>query len=225
MLVSDHLLGLSTIVDAELMFMDECGFSTHTIEKFGYAPKGISPAVTVPCSKGANVTLLALISPLGMPISEVFTGGLKSEMLADFFRSPSLKGITWQYPICVCRLKVGPFASCIPGVKIVLDNAPVHRSQLATHAAWEAGLDLQYLPPYSPQLNPIEEVFAMIKYMYKGARPRPKNAEQVKAIVQGIALQLVHFDFMPHYGHMRHFLNASFNMIPFPDWPPGVGFM
>lgn len=50
-----------------------------------------------------------------------------------------------------------------PGVIVVLDNLSSHKSDAVREAIEEAGAELLFLPPYSPDLNPIEQVFSKLK--------------------------------------------------------------
>ena len=73
-----------------------------------------------------------------------------------------------------------------PGDIVVLDNLAVHK-QAAVHTAIErAGAVVRFLPPYSPDFNPIELAFAKLKAFLRAARPR--SFDQVVELV-AIALQ------------------------------------
>ena len=66
-------------------------------------------------------------------------------------------------------------AALQPGDLIVLDNLSSHKS-MAVHQAVEAtGERLLYLPPYSPDLNPIENIFSKLKQLLRGLRPQNWN--------------------------------------------------
>lgn len=76
-----------------------------------------------------------------------------------------------------------------PGDVVVLDNLAVHKDPTARAAIEAAGAHLQSLPPYSPDFNPIEQVFAKLKAFLRAARPRSFDA--VTALI-GLALDLFH---------------------------------
>ena len=59
-----------------------------------------------------------------------------------------------------------------PGDSVVLDNLGSHRSQAIRPAIRDAGARLAFLPPYSPDLNPIEQVFAKVKHWMRMAQAR-----------------------------------------------------
>jgi transposase len=89
-----------------------------------------------------------------------------------------------------------------PGDVVVLDNLAMHK-QLEVQAAIEgAGARLRFLPPYSPDFNPIEQAFAKLKAFMRAARPR--NFDQVVELV-AIALELFSstecLNFVRHCGY------------------------
>lgn len=62
-----------------------------------------------------------------------------------------------------------------PGDIVVLDNLGSHKGKAARHAIERAGAELRFLPPYSPDLNPIEQVFAKLKTLLRRAAPRTRQ--------------------------------------------------
>jgi transposase len=69
-----------------------------------------------------------------------------------------------------------------PGDVVVLDNLAAHKQPEVRAAIEQAGALLRFLPPYSPDFNPIELAFAKLKAFLRAARPR--NFEQVCALVR-----------------------------------------
>ena len=59
-----------------------------------------------------------------------------------------------------------------PGQIVVMDNLPAHKVAAVRHAIHAAGARLWFLPPYSPDFNPIENVFAKLKAILRKAAPR-----------------------------------------------------
>lgn len=74
-----------------------------------------------------------------------------------------------------------------PGDVVVLDNLAVHKQPEVRATILAVGAQLRFLPPYSPDFNPIELVFAKLKAFLRAARPR--NFDQVTALM-AIALEL-----------------------------------
>ena len=79
-----------------------------------------------------------------------------------------------------------------PGDFVVLDNLSSHKSSAAIAAVEAAGAKMVYLPPYSPDLNPIENVFSKLKQLIRGIRPR--NWRQIIQSAKRALLQLTHDD-------------------------------
>lgn len=63
-----------------------------------------------------------------------------------------------------------------PGDIVVMDNLGSHKSQAVRRAIRAAGAKLFFLPAYSPDLNPIEQVFAKLKHLVRNAQPRSIEA-------------------------------------------------
>lgn len=74
-----------------------------------------------------------------------------------------------------------------PGDVVVLDNLAVHKQPEVRAAIEAVGAQLRFLPPYSPDFNPIEQAFAKLKALLRAARPR--TFDQVCALVAA-ALEL-----------------------------------
>jgi transposase len=69
-----------------------------------------------------------------------------------------------------CQWLLAP--SLHPGDLVVMDNLSSHHSAPAVRAIESVGAQVIYLPPYSPDLNPIENIFSKVKQLFRGLRPR-----------------------------------------------------
>lgn len=69
-----------------------------------------------------------------------------------------------------CRWLLVP--ALYPGDLVILDNLSSHRSAAAIQAIEATGARVIYLPPYSPDLNPIENIFSKVKQLFRKIRPR-----------------------------------------------------
>jgi transposase len=69
-----------------------------------------------------------------------------------------------------CRWLLAPSLS--PGDLVIMDNLSSHRSAAAIREIEAAGARAIYLPPYSPDLNPIENIFSKVKQLFRGLKPR-----------------------------------------------------
>jgi transposase len=89
-----------------------------------------------------------------------------------------------------------------PGEVVVLDNLAIHKQAEVQAAIEGAGARLRFLPPYSPDLNPIEQAFAKLKAFLRAARPR--TFDQVVELM-ALALELFSpsecLNFVRHCGY------------------------
>ena len=98
---------------------------------------------------------------------------------------------------------------------VIMDNARFHHSAIVVEAFRVRRAELKFLPPYSPQLNPIEEVFAMIKNRYRDVRPRPTSPEQMKREVMTIVENLANTSFQNFYSHSKQYLTLANRLMQF----------
>jgi transposase len=144
------------------VFLDECGVTTDLLRRYGRSPRGIRLRDHTPCGHWQTHTVIAGLRLDGLSAPAVFDGPIDN---------PSFLAYVEQ--ILVPSLR--------PGDVVVLDNLAVHK-QPEVRAAIEAiGAQLRFLPPYSPDFNPIELAFAKLKAFLRAARPR--SFEQVLTLV------------------------------------------
>jgi transposase len=146
-------------VDPErLVFVDETGLKTDISRLRGWAAGGARLVEATPGGHWRTSTLVQAVALDGTRAAMVLDGPLNSLCFAGFcqhFLAPALQ----------------------PGDLVVLDNLSSHKSSAATAAIEAAGARLIYLPPYSPDLNPIENLFSKIKQLIR--RFRPSNWRQI----------------------------------------------
>lgn len=140
-------------IDAErLVFVDETGLKTDISRLRGWAAGGERLVEAVPGGHWRSSTLVHAVALDGTRAAMVLDGPINSVCFAGFcehFLAPALR----------------------PGDLVVLDNLSSHKSSAAVAAIAGAGARLVYLPPYSPDLNPIENLFSKIKQLIRGLRP------------------------------------------------------
>jgi transposase len=137
------------------VFVDECSTNTSLSPIYGWSRRGQRACFEVPRNWGANVTLLSSMSLSGMGPSMAVEGPTTREIFEAYIErvlSPSLK----------------------PKQIVVMDNLSSHKGSRIRELIEGRGCELLYLPPYSPDLNPIEEAFAKLKTLLRraGARTR-----------------------------------------------------
>ncbi len=160
-------------VDPErLVFLDETGIKTDLTRLRGWAQGGSRLVEAVPGGHWHTNTLVHAVALDGTRAAMVLDGPIDGLTFTGF-----------------CEQFLAPTLS--PGDLVVLDNLSSHKSSAAVTAIQSVGASMVYLPPYSPDLNPIENVFSKIKQLIRGLRPRSWE-EIVRAVKD--ALQAITCD-------------------------------
>jgi transposase len=152
----------------QYIFLDECGVTTDLLRRYGRSRRGDRLHDHTPCSHWQAHTVIAALRLDGLGAPAVFDGPIDS---ASF--------LAYVEQVLVPTLR--------PGDVVVLDNLAVHKQPAVRTAIEGRGAHLRFLPPYSPDFNPIELAFAKLKAFMRAARPR--TFDQVNALV-AIALGL-----------------------------------
>ena len=145
-------------IDAgRLVCVDEMGSNTSLAPLYAWSRRGERALARVPRNWGANVTLLASMSAEGMGPSLAVEGPTTREVFEvylEHFLAPALR----------------------PGQVVVMDNLSAHKGDRVRDLIEERGCEVVYLPPYSPDLNPIEQAFAKLKTLLRRAGARTREA-------------------------------------------------
>ena len=134
------------------VYIDESGFSETDFRRYAYAPKGIGVEDKVPSHRYTTTTLIAA------RLDGCFTVPLLFEGSCD-----AIAFNTWLSKM-LCPLLDDTHV-------VIMDNASFHKGSETAALIQASGADLLFLPPYSPELNPVEKDFANIK------RRRQYNAQ------------------------------------------------
>lgn len=140
--------------------MDESGFDAPLIREYGYCPKGQR---LLGERSGQRFTRTSIIAGLreNNPIAPmVFKGYCNTAVV-----------LAWVKEMLIAELK--------SGMTVIWDNATFHKSPLIQDAFNSAGIDLIFLPPYSPDLNPIEQFWARLKSKMRRLKEEKRHVVQV----------------------------------------------
>jgi len=99
--------------------------------------------------------------------------------------------------------------------RLIMDNAKFYKRADIRHQLESAGQLVRYLPPYSPQLNPIEEFWAVLKSKQSSLRPWPRDRVQLRAGASDLLRLFEHYDMTGFYRHKRRFLALASQCEPF----------
>jgi transposase len=135
------------------VWIDETGSHVGMTRRHSRAPRGQRAFGTAPGSRGKNRTLITSLTLAG------FGPGL---LLDEAITYGAFDGYVIH--------QLAP--TLTPGQIVVADNLKVHHSERARAAIEARGAQLWHLPPYSPDLNPIEEAFSKVKACLRSAEPR-----------------------------------------------------
>jgi transposase len=139
------------------VFVDECSTNTSLSPIYGWARRGHRAYYEAPRNWGANVTLLSSMSLEGMGPSLAVEGPTTREVFETYLEK-----------VLAPVLREGQI--------VVMDNLSSHKGSRVRELIEECGCELLYLPPYSPDLNPIEEAFAKLKALLRKAGARTREA-------------------------------------------------
>lgn len=137
----------------QLVFLDETGVRTDLLRRYGRGLRGARVYDDAPSARWHVSTFIAALRVSGLTAPGVFDGPMDG---------PSFLAYVEQ--ILVPTLH--------PGNIVIADNLGAHKVAGVRHAIEAAGATLRYLPPYSPDLNPIELCFAKLKAIFRTARCR-----------------------------------------------------
>ena len=139
---------ISDFQSYHLVFVDESGCDKRIgFRRTGWSPLGTAPVQVSKFHRDQRYQILPAYAQDGIILSRVFQGSTDASVFEDFIEQLLQHCGKWPGPTSV----------------LVMDNASFHHSYRIEQMCSEAGVKLVYLPPYSPDLNPIEEFFAELK--------------------------------------------------------------
>jgi transposase len=141
----------------KLVFLDETGASTNMTRTRGWSQKGERCVASVPHGHWKTTTFIAGLRVNGLTAPMVLDGSMDGQAFLVYVREF----------LCL-TLK--------PGDIVIADNLPSHKVAGVKEAIEATGATLRYLPPYSPDLNPIENVFSKLKTLLRKAACRTVDA-------------------------------------------------
>ena len=140
-----------------LVFIDETGTKTNMTRRYGRSPVGRRVGEHVPTSRWHSTTLLAAVRADGPQAPLLLEGATDADVFTAWIEQ-----------------SLAPTLS--PGDIVVMDNLSSHKCP-AVRALIEARrATLEYLPAYSPDLNPIEKMWSKVKALLRGAKARTQAA-------------------------------------------------
>jgi transposase len=147
-----YLHNLSEFRSYHLVYVDESGCDKRIgFRRTGWSPLGVPPVQVTRFHRDRSYQILPAYTQDGILLSRVFQGSTDGERFDDFIEQLLHHCGRWPEPRSV----------------LIMDNASFHHSERIEQMCLDVGVKLLYLPPYSPDLNPIEELFAELKAFIK----------------------------------------------------------
>jgi transposase len=153
-----HRLWSFTVDPRNLVFVDETGMHLGFTRLYGRAPKGERLYDTEsPGNGGQNISLIGGMSIDGLIATLSVVGSVNTDVFLFYVQE-----------ILIPQLWVGAI--------VLMDNLPVHHAHVVREALVAGGAKLVFLPPYSPDLSPIELCWSKLKQLLRSAKARTREA-------------------------------------------------
>lgn len=160
----------SVTEETTFVYLDECGIAQNLYREYGWAPKGETVLGKRTGKRERKLNLIAGYSELELKAPFLYEGVMNTALFNTYltdFLLPVLK----------------------PGQIVVMDNASFHKSTETRRLIESKGCQLWFLPPYSPELNPIEHVWAVLKRYLRRFQPQFNSlTETLEFLFQTIPL-------------------------------------
>lgn len=163
-----------------LKFLDEMGSNLALTRLYGRAAPGERVSEGVPQNYGENVTTLAAIGVEGLSAPMTVNGAVDGAVFLAYVRE------------VLCP-------TLCEGDLVVMDNLRAHKVAGIREAIEARGARVEYLPPYSPDLNPIEKCWSKVKTYLRRAKARTREA--LEAALKEALLQITGADALAWFAH------------------------
>lgn len=163
-----------------LVFIDETSAKTNLIRLWGRSLRGTRLVAKVPHGHWKTTTFVAALRHDGLTAPTVLDGAMDGPLFLAYVEQQLVPTLQ-------------------PGDLVVMDNLAAHKVAGVRQAIEKAGARVLYLPPYSPDLNPIELVFAKLKSLLRSAAKRT-----VESLWNFLGQALDHFPAQECAAYLRH---------------------
>jgi transposase len=136
----------------KVVSIDEVGFDPYTLPIYGYSKKGTPVFVKRHQTRRQRLNVIMAIDSIGKIHYQIVKGNVTSDIFSQFIDS-----LPWS------------------NISILMDNASIHRTERVKQLLENKGFQSLFIPPYSPELNPIEYVFSSIKNEYRKSAINTQN--------------------------------------------------
>lgn len=137
----------------KLVFLDEAGFNFAMARRWARSAIGTRAVSHEPAARGGNISVIGAVRLSGPVAHYLYDGAIDGDRFTDFV-----------------SLRLAPALS--EGDVVIWDNVRFHFDPRAKAAIEARGASVLHLPPYSPELNPIEECWSLVKSVVRAMKPR-----------------------------------------------------
>ena len=142
---------------SQLVFLDESGVNTDMVRRYGWGKGGQRVVDHTPLNTPRSTTILSSIRLDGEITFTTFQGGTTGDKFLSYLKDVLIPALR-------------------PGDIVIMDNLRTHHIQAVGELLHGAGAEVLYLPPYSPDLNPIEKLWSKVKAILRKLRVRSLDA-------------------------------------------------
>ena len=137
------------------IWVDETGSDKRNYKReYGYSLRGLTPQTFQLFVSGKRISAIPVLATRGIEDLHLTSGSVNGDEFEEF--------------ICKCKLPILlPYDRVNPRSVLLMDNASIHHTERIRDIITGCGAQLCFLPPYSPDLMPLEEVFAKVKGVLK----------------------------------------------------------
>ena len=173
---------------SHLVFVDETGAKTNMTRRYGRAPGGQRVVDSAPQGHWATTTLLSSVRLDGSTAPMVIDGPTDCDVFEAYVRQ-----------VLAPSLHVGDI--------VILDNLSPHKMAAVKAAIRAAGAEVLFLPPYSPDLNPIEQMWSKVKAFLRALKARTRSG--LLAAIRDALCSVTSEDVLAWFSHCGYVATQS----------------
>ena len=171
--------------ESNIIFLDEFGISCSTRQKYGRSLVNTKPLKQVRTIRSKNISVLAAMNKKGIICLKIAYTSFTQKSFDAFVEE--------MLQVCAVR----------NDAKIIMDNCSIHKDKVLQMIIANTGRELIFLPPYSPQLNPIEELFSKWKCLIKNSNCN--TTEELYTAIKSTVYSITENDCVGYFKHVRQF--------------------
>lgn len=168
---------------AKLVFIDESGVNTNQTRHYGRSFAGERVIDRVPLNTKANFTVVSAIRSDGNIVPQVIAGAMTGNKFKAYLKDVLLPTLN-------------------PGDIIIADNLKSHKVEGVKEILQDKSINIVYLPPYSPDLNPIEEMWSKMKAFLRKLKCRLRDS--IPSAILSALNTVSRFDILSWFRHANY---------------------